>query len=377
MTSRTANMAFAFTDEQAMILDSAKSFCADKSDIGTVRSLIASDNGYNQQVWSEMVELGWTGIAIPEQYGGSELGIGSTVALIESMGRHLLSTPYIATTLASQAILRGGSDQHKTHWLPQVAEGSLGTLALLDNEDWGAITTSCNLSESGDKLILEGSKLLVSDAAVADFFIVSANHNGAQVLVLVTASSLSPDALSRKVLIDETKRACTVNFSGVEVTPNDILPQSETALRDIKLIGALLIAAESTGTCAATLDTVVSYLTSRIQFGRLIGSYQALKHPTVDILIQMDSARSLIYHAATVISLQPLDQDAEIACRMAKAQATEALLFAGDRAIQFHGGMGFTYDCDAQLFLRRALGSQHQYGDAQHHRLHLAGLLLD
>jgi alkylation response protein AidB-like acyl-CoA dehydrogenase len=190
MTSRTANMAFAFTDEQAMILDSAKSFCADKSDIGTVRSLINSENGYNQQVWSEMVELGWTGIAIPEQYGGSELGIGSTVALVESMGRHLLSTPFLATTLASQAILRGGSDQHKSHWLPEVAEGSIGTLALLDSEDWGATSTSCNLSESQDKLVLEGSKLLVCDAAVANFFIVSANYNGAQVLVLVAASSL-------------------------------------------------------------------------------------------------------------------------------------------------------------------------------------------
>ncbi len=377
MTSRTANMAFAFTDEQAMILDSAKSFCADKSDIATVRDLINSDHGFNQQVWLEMVELGWAGIAIPEQYGGSELGIGSTVALVESMGRHLLSTPFIPTTLASQAILRGGSDQHKDQWLPLVAEGSIGTLALLDNEDWGATTTSCSLSENGDSLILEGSKLLVSDAAVADFFIVSANYKGAQVLVLVAATSLGSDALSRKVLIDETKRACTVNFNGVKLTPDAILPQSETALRDIKLIGALLIAAECTGTCAATLDTVVSYLTSRIQFGRLIGSYQSLKHPTVEMLIQMDSARSLIYHAATVISDQPLDEDAEIGCRMAKAQATEALLFAGDRAIQFHGGMGFTYDCDAQLFLRRALGAQHQYGDAQHHRLHLAALLLD
>ena len=309
--------------------------------------------------------------------GGSELGIGSTVALIESMGRHLLSTPYIATTLASQAILRGGSDQHKAYWLPLVAEGSTGTLALLDNEDWGATTTSCSLTDNGDKLILQGSKLLVSDAAVADFFIVSANHNSTPVLVLVAASSLNSDALSRKVLIDETKRACNVCFNGVKLSPEAILPNSEGAMRDSRLIGALLTAAEATGSSGAALDVVVAYLTSRVQFGRLIGSYQSLKHPTVEMLIAMDSARTLIYHAATVVNDEALNQDAEVACRMAKAQATDALLFAGDRGIQFHGGMGFTYECDAQLYLRRALWMQHQYGDAQHHRLHLANLLLD
>ena len=372
--TRRPNMALAFTDEQAMILDSAKGFCADRSDISAVRSLLTSDQGYSPDIWNEMVGLGWTGIAIPEQYGGSELGIGSTIPLVESMGRNLLSTPYISTTIASQAILRGGSEAQKAKWLPLVAEGCIGTLALLDNEDWGASSTSCQLSADGQ---LQGTKLLVNDAAVADFFIVSANHKGDQVLVLVEAAQLSEGALSPKVLIDETKRACNINFDGVSVSAEAILPQSETALRDIKLLGALLTAAESTGSCAAALDLVVAYLTSRIQFGRLIGSYQSLKHPTVELLLGMDSGRTLVYHAATVVNGQPLDQDAEIACRMAKAQATEALLFAGDRAIQFHGGMGFTYECDAQLYLRRALWSQHQFGDAYHHRNHLADLLLD
>jgi alkylation response protein AidB-like acyl-CoA dehydrogenase len=133
--NRTQNTAIAFSDEQAMILESAKGFCRDRSDITAVRSLLNSDNGYSGDIWAEMVALGWTGIAIPEQYGGSELGIGSTVPLVESMGRHLLSTPYISTTLASQALLRGGSEQHKAHWLPLVAEGSIGTMALLDSEE--------------------------------------------------------------------------------------------------------------------------------------------------------------------------------------------------------------------------------------------------
>ena len=145
----------------------------------------------------------------------------------------------------------------------------------------------------------------------------------------------------------------------------------------MRLLGALLVAADAAGAAAACLDTIVEYLKTRKQFGKLIGSYQALKHPTVDILTSVDSSRSFIYHAATVVGDGPLDDDAESACRMAKVQASETLLFAGDRAVQFHGGMGFTYECDAQLYIRRAQWSQQQFGDAQHHRKRLANLLLD
>jgi len=377
----TTNIALSFSDEQAMLLDSAKSFCGDKSDINAVRSLLKSDSGHNPEVWREMVALGWTGIAIPEQYGGFAMGLGSTVPVIESMGRHLLGTAFITSTLAAQAILRGGSEAQREKWLPKVVEGTVGTMALLDNEDWGAqlcgVTATFKGSGSTSEIALSGKKLLVADATVADFFVVSINHNSNPALAIVEASQLSTNAIGPNTLIDETKRAATVDFSGVTISSDALLPDSEQALNDVRLIGALLIAAEATGTSAATLDTIVSYLTSRIQFGRLIGSYQSLKHPTVDILLQMDSSRSLIYHAATLIDEGPVQKDTEIACRMAKAQATETLLFAGDRAVQFHGGMGFTYDCDAMLYIRRAQWAQHQYGDAQHHRLHLARLLLD
>ena len=376
----TGNNALAFSDEQAMLLDSAKNFCGDKSDISAVRSLLQSDIGHNPEVWQEMVALGWTGIAIPEQYGGFAMGLGSTVPVIESMGRHLLGTPLITSTLASQAILRGGSEAQREQWLPKVVQGTVGSMALLDNEDWGAKLCGVTANASDSGIVLSGKKLLVADATVADFFVVSVNHSGNHssnpALAIVEASQLAAGAITANTLIDETKRAATVDFTGVTIAPDALLPHSEQALKDVRLIGALLTAAEATGTSAATLDCIVSYLTSRIQFGRLIGSYQSLKHPTVDILLQMDSSRSLIYHAATLIDNGPVAKDTEVACRMAKAQATDTLLFAGDRAVQFHGGMGFTYDCDAMLYIRRAQWAQHQYGDAQHHRLHLAKLLL-
>ena len=215
-------------------------------------------------------------------------------------------------------------------------------MALLDNEDWGATDTECMLLPDQNDFILQGKKFLVADAEVADFFIVLAKQSDSLVLVIVEASQLPESAINKKILVDETKRAANIDFSGIKVSRNAILPKGAETLPDIRLIGALLIAAEATGSAAAALDTIVDYLTTRKQFGRLIGSYQSLKHPTVDVLIQMDSARSFIYHAATLIDHKALDKDTEIACRMSKIQAAEALSYAGDRAVQFHGGMGFT-----------------------------------
>ena len=377
--TREMNYSISFDDEQAMILKAAKEFCKGKSPVATVRELIESDTGYNPKLWDEMVELGWPGVAIPETYDGIGMDIGTVVPIVESMGRSMLATPFISTTLAAQAILRAGTSDQKKTWLPKIADGAIGTIALLDNEDWGAEDILCTAAEDGNQLKLSGIKWFVSDAGVAELFIVSVNYQGSPALLLVKREQLAKSAIIRQKLIDETKRTFKVDFSGVVVEPSDLLDPSKgaSALRDLKLIGALLVAAEATGSAAAALDDTVEYLKTRTQFGKLIGSYQALKHPTVEVLWQMEHARSLLYHASTIVGDGPLDEDMEIACRMAKAQATEALLFAGDRDVQFHGGMGFTYECDAQLYIRRAQWSQQMFGDAYHHRKRLASLLLD
>ena len=368
-----------FSEEQAMILDSAREFCRDKSPIAAVRALLDSETGFDEKVWQEMVDLGWLGLAIPEQYGGSGLGIGSAIGLVECMGRHLLSTPFIPSTLAAQALLRAGTSSQKEDWLPRLAAGSVATLALLDGGDWGDTETLCSASRDGDKISLSGQKWYVSDAGVAELILVQCQLDGQAVLVMVEAASLPADALQSHVLLDETRRGAKLTLDGISVAADACLDPSATSdtLRDLRLLGALLYAAEATGSTAACLDTVVDYLKTRKQFGKLIGSYQALKHPTVDILLGLDAARSLIYHAATIIGDEVLDEDAEIACRMAKATAGDALAFAGDRAVQFHGGMGFTYECDAQLYIRRGQWMQQQFGDALHHRKRLAPLLLD
>ncbi len=377
--SREMNTALSFSDEQAMIMKSAREFCRKKSPISSVREQLETDNGFESTLWNEMAELGWLGASIPDEFGGFALGIGSVVPIAESMGRYMFSTPFFSTTLVSQAILRAGTAVQKKTWLPKIADGTIGTIALLDNEDWGSDAIICSVDEEGDKLVLNGTKWFVADAGVAELFVVSVSYRDVPAFVIVNREQLAENAIVRHTLIDETKRAFKVDFSGIVVERSALLDtaKSETALRDLKLIGALLTAAEATGSAAAALDLTVEYLKNRKQFGKFIGSYQALKHPTVEILNQMETARSLLYHAATIVGDEPLDTDMEIACRMAKVQATEALLFAGDRAVQFHGGMGFTYECDAQLYIRRAQWSQQQFGDAYHHRKRLASLLLD
>ena len=370
------NIELQFSEEQGMILDTAREFCRDKSPISAVRAQLDSPLAYDANIWDEMVSLGWLGIALPESCGGSALGVSAVVPVVECMGRALLGTPFISTTLAAQLIARAGNSSQIEQLLPDIINGKPATLALLENGDWGDEQLRCVLNEAGE---LSGSKKYVADAAAATLFVVSVECGGAPALALVSAEQLPEGAIGEHTLIDETRRAATVNFTGIKVAPENLITGEQVlpALRDVRLLGALLIAADAAGAAAACLDTIVEYLKTRKQFGKLIGSYQALKHPTVEILTSVDSSRSFIYHAATLVGDEPLDKDAESACRMAKVQATETLLFAGDRAIQFHGGMGFTYECDAQLYIRRAQWSQQQFGDAQHHRKRLASLLLD
>jgi len=381
--TKQSNMKLALSEEQAMVLESAREFCKENSSIEQVRALLHSKTqlnhiGYDETVWQQIVKLGWLGIATPEEFGGSNFGIGSVVGIAEAMGRYLLSTPFLPSIVATQLLLRAGNQQQHEQWLPKILDGSVATLALLDNEDWGATQIQCKATQEGNSFRLTGRKLMVCDALSASVFLVVLDLDGQTNVAIITPDQLSASAIRPHTLLDETKRACEVDFSDVLIMQDALLDSSSVAqaLHDCMLIGAMLTAAEAVGSTGASLDSIVEYLKTRKQFGKLIGSYQALKHPSVDILCQMDSAKSLLYHAASVVDSEALDEDAEIACRMAKVAASEALLYAADRGIQFHGGMGFTYECDAQLYLRRAQWSQQQYGDAAHHRKRLAPLLL-
>ncbi|MEO1252537.1 MAG: acyl-CoA dehydrogenase family protein [Pseudomonadota bacterium] len=364
-----------FSEEQADLLDGAARFCADKSPMETVRKLMASDAGFDEGVWKEIGELGWLGVAIPEEFGGVGLTLAEVAPIMESMGRSMLTGPFFATTLAGQAILAGGSEDQKSALLPEIAAGAAASLALSEpggGWDLGAIATTA--TRDGDGFRLSGAKTFIMDGRAARLLVLSAMLDGAPVLFFVNSDAIPGEAWRRETIIDETKRSYALSLNGVRVSKDSLAPPEKAgaALAHIDLAANLLASAEMTGACAACIDYTLDYLRTRKQFGRAIGSYQALKHPSVDIYTEYEQARSHLYAAAHSFN----DQGAgEVATRMAKAQALKTLSFASDRSIQFHGGFGFTYDCDAQLYRRRAAWHASQFGDEAHQRRRLAELL--
>jgi alkylation response protein AidB-like acyl-CoA dehydrogenase len=366
-----------FSEDQASLLEVATVFCREKSPIAEVRRLITDDLGHDPALWREIAALGWLGVAIPEAFGGAGLGLAEVVPLMEQMGRTLLAGPFASTTLATQAILTGGTEAQKQGWLPRLATGAIATLALVEaGGDWALANVAC-LAEDADEgeLKLSGEKFLVADAAAAEWIIASVLHLGRPALVLIDRATLPAGALRREVIIDETRRAFALKLDGARVPAANLLDPERAAdtLEHIHLAANLLAAAEMCGGTQAVIDYTLDYARTRKQFGQAIGAYQAVKHPLVEAYVRYEQARSHLYAAAHCFGEQGTG---EIATRMAKAVADPVFAFASDRAIQFHGGFGFTYDCDAQLYRRRAIWHASQYGDAGYHKKKLAELLL-
>lgn len=368
----------AFSPEQAMLMEVATKFCRDKSPIDMVRDQIETEQGFESSVWNDMVDAGWLAISAPEQYGGVGGGVTDLVAIAEPMGRQLFATPFASTQIVIQALSAGGTDEQCDQWLGRLCDGAIAAVAF--NEPGGAWEFDQPRSVAtiaGDTVSLDGEKALVTDAAVADVFLVSVIADGRPALALVEKSAFSK--IERQVVVDETRRSYRVSLEGVETPLATMLSgdEADRAFAAIRTTALLLNAADSCGAAEGALQVALEYMKSRTQFGKLIGGYQGLKHPSVDVMCSIERARSHVYHAATLADDPDTEaEQLEIAVRMANAAATDAAAFAGDRAVQFHGGVGFTYECDAQMYLRRALWNQYQYGDAMHHRRRLADLLL-
>lgn len=374
----------AFSDEQAMLLDSAVAFCRERSPSLTVRGLLTSEIGFDRGLWQEIAQLGWNGIAIPERFGGSGLTLGHTAVIAEPMGRHLLATPFASTQLAIQGLLAGGSEAQQATWLPRLAGGGIASVALFEDDgDWDLTRPQARASVAGASATLHGAKTLVTDGAVAELLLVSVALDGAPALAVLPTAGLPAGTLQRETLIDETRRSHRLVLDGLTLPAETLITGTAAlaALAAIHRAGLLLASAEAAGGIAGVIDVVVEYLNTRSAFGRKIGSYQGLKHPAADMLVGLERTRSHVAHAATLLvdaASAGADAlaEADIALRMAKAEAGDSFVFAGDRAVQFHGGFGFTYDCDAQLYLRRALWLQPWFGDAAHQRQQLADQLL-
>ena len=363
------------TEEQVELMDVAENFCRDQTSIAAVRDMMSSELGLDEAANKELTDMGWFGISIPEEYGGVGLSLAEAVPVAEQIGRRLMMVPFIPTTVAAQAILAGGTQAQKVKYLPQIVEHGAATLALSEPNgsfDLNDIEATAVLGAEGYSL--SGTKILVENLATSSLLVLSAKVQGAVRLFVFETELISKDAMRREILIDETKQAYTLTLDGLILPESTIMDESKTAatLQRIDLAANLLASAEQVGGAQSCIDYTVDYLKTRKQFGKLIGSYQALKHTIVDAYVSYEKARSLLYAAAHSFEEQG---KGEVATRMAAVGAGRALSFAADRAIQFHGGFGFTYDCDAQLYRRRAIFHDSLFGNTRWHKRKLAALL--
>jgi alkylation response protein AidB-like acyl-CoA dehydrogenase len=365
-------MYFDLTDEQQAIKATAHDFLAARYKSERIRALAESENGFEQSDWDEMAELGWTGLALPEEWGGQGLGIVELAVLFEEMGYALAPSPLFSNTIAGVALSLCGSDDQRERYLRPLAEGRLrGTPALWDAGSPPTIGDfSMEARADGDGIVLDGEKVLVMDAASADFLLV-ATSDGRRHIVDRDAAGLT---IAPSTTIDLTRRLYSVRFEGVRVDAEDSLPAEGADYYPVFFRLCVALAAESTGIAQRTMEMAVAYAKDRQQFGRPIGSYQAVSHRCAQMLLETENSRSAVYGAAWAADAAP--ESLPRAASMAKAYAGDAGWRVPDASIQVHGGIGFTWEHDLHFFLKRGKANAAMFGDSKWHRERVADAVL-
>jgi alkylation response protein AidB-like acyl-CoA dehydrogenase len=365
-------MYFDLTDEQAAIKATAHDFLASRFKSERVREIAASPDGTDEAGWKEMAELGWAGLALPEEWGGQGLGIVELAVLFEEMGYAVAPSPLLSNTVAGLALAFCGSDDQRERYLRPLALGEKrGTPALVDVGSPAALGAfSMPAREEGDGVVLSGEKTLVMDAAGADFFLV-ASADGRRHLVDAGTEGVS---VTEEPSIDLTRRLSTVRFDQVRVAAADTLPGEPQDYFPVLFRACVAIAAESTGLAQRALDLSVAYAKDRQQFGRPIGAYQAVSHRCAQMLLETENARSAVYGAAWAADAEP--EALPLAASIAKAYASDAGWRVPDQAIQVHGGIGFTWEHDLHFFLKRGRANAAMLGDARWHRERVADVVI-
>jgi alkylation response protein AidB-like acyl-CoA dehydrogenase len=328
-------MDFGFSDEQREIKSTAREFLSARFKPEKVRELAESDSPYDEGTWKEMCELGWPGIALPEEHGGQGLGVVELVILLEELGYALAPSPFISNAYAGTAIALAGSDEQRSRWLPGIASG----------EERGAAEMTCDPEP-------------IVGAAEGAAILVMADGEGAK---LVEPSDAE---LERLDLIDSTRAYFRVRADGGDPLPGDVGRAGS--------VGQVAISAELVGVAQRALDMAVEYAKEREQFGRPIGAYQAVSHRLADMLWAVEEARSLTYYAAWTADDEP--ESLPLAASMAKARASDAAAGVAHDAIQTFGGIGFTWEHDVHFFLKRAKVGAQLMGSSREHRQQVAAL---
>ena len=365
-------MYFDLTDEQQAIKATAKQFLASRYKSERVRELAASEDGFDADGWREISELGWPGLALPEEWGGQGLGIVELAILFEEMGYALAPSPLLSNTVVGLALSLCGSDEQRERYLRPLALGETRGAAAL----WDAGSTATpgafklEAEADGEAVVLSGEKILVMDAASADFFMV-ATSDGRRHLVAGDTPGL---VVAAETSLDPTRRLSSVRFEGVRVEAADTMPGEGREYEAVLDRMCVALAAESTGVAQRTLEMAVEYAKDRQQFGRPIGAYQAVSHRCAQMLLETENARSAVYGAAWAADAEP--DSLPLAASMAKAYAGDAGWRVPDASIQVHGGIGFTWEHDLHFFLKRGRSNAAMFGDTKWHRERVAAIVL-
>ena len=366
---------FSFTDEHEQLRATLRDFLENHSDESAVREQMATDVGYDAGVWEQMAEqMGLAGLIIPEEYGGAGYSFVELLVVMEEMGRALLCAPYLGTAvLASGALMECAEEAFRKDILVGIAAGrTLATVAYAEPQAaWDLSGIEMRAQAKGEGFVLSGTKSWVLDGHVADVILVVAQGGEGLSLYRVEKGAAGLSA-SLVPTLDTTRKLAHLEFASTPATLISSGDQTENLARVLAMTQSAL-AAEQVGGAQKCLETATEYAKTRLQFGRPIGSYQAIKHKCADMLVEVELAKSAAY-AACFAAAEQADDFLEAAA-LAKAYCSEAYFHAAAENIQIHGGMGFTWELPAHLYFKRAKASDLFMGDAAHHRERYADLI--
>jgi alkylation response protein AidB-like acyl-CoA dehydrogenase len=374
-------MALVLTEEQSMLRDSARALICDKAPVSHLRQLRDSRDamGFSRELWQDFAQMGFAGLLIPEDFGGSGLGYVEAGIIMEEVGRALMPSPFLSTgVLAVSALDRGGSSAQKSAYLPKIASGSLlATLAIDEGTKHRPLQTALQAVRSGNGFRLNGAKALVIDGHVADLLIVAARTASAigdrDGLTLFLVDPKAKGITTERTIMLDSHNAARIEFDNVEVDADSVLGevgQGYSLCEGVLNIGRAAVAAEMVGLSEEVFSRTVEYLKERKQFGKFIGEFQALQHRAAQLYIDIEITRASVMKA-----LEKLDTDftkAGSAVSVGKARAGTTATRAVQEGVQMHGGMGMTDEFDIGFFMKRARVCEELFGDANFHAEQLA-----
>jgi alkylation response protein AidB-like acyl-CoA dehydrogenase len=365
---------FGFNEEAALLKDSARKFFSEHFTADILHGLVAGDPTpdkgpavqWDEKLWQQMVDLGWSLLAVPEAQGGVGMPLVGVAGLIEELGRAAFPCPLLSTLSASYVLAACGASGEAA--LEEIAAGETATLVLSDaNGSWSPGDTPIGCS--GGKL--NGTAHFVQDAGKVSRLLVCAQSDAGLSLHWVATGSAGVQ-INQDAIVDLTRDQAHISFTDVEAT--EISSNALVAVNEAMPAIWTLLAADMVGAAEWQLQTTVEYVNARQQFDKPLGFFQAVKHPLVDVMIKIDEAKSLVYNAACAVDCEP--EKAQQLAHMAQASASDMAAYASSRSVQYHGGIGFTWECFVHLFFKRQKHSQFLWGDAPWHRARLADILI-